>query len=84
MEQYLQYAPTIIVVFGFFIAYKIFVTPEDLSKTTKEINDRVDEKLEKLENKTASKEAVINLTAEISDMKKKIDKIYDFILGVKL
>lgn len=83
MEQYLQYAPTIIVVFGFFIAYKIFVTPDDLSKATKDINDRVDEKLEKLENKTASKEAVTALTTEISDMKKKIDKIYDFILGVK-
>ena len=70
MEQYLQYAPIIIVVMGFFIAYKIFVTPADLSETEKSINDRVDEKLEKLENKTASKEAVVNLTNEITDMKK--------------
>lgn len=31
MTKFIEYAPVIIVVMGFFIAYKIFVTPEQLT-----------------------------------------------------
>lgn len=31
MEKFIEYAPIIIVVMGFFVAYKVFVTPEQLS-----------------------------------------------------
>ena len=31
MEKFIGYAPIIIVVMGFFVAYKVFVTPEQLS-----------------------------------------------------
>ena len=32
MTKFIEYAPAIIVVMGFFIAYKIFVTPEHLTE----------------------------------------------------
>ena len=32
MTKFIEYAPAIIVVMGFFIAYKIFVTPEQLTE----------------------------------------------------
>ena len=32
MEKFIEYAPIIIVVMGFFVAYKVFVTPEQLSE----------------------------------------------------
>jgi predicted ribosome quality control (RQC) complex YloA/Tae2 family protein len=79
-KELLEYAPIVLVVVIFLVNYKIFVTPTQLSDAEKSINDAVDKKLEKLENKTASKEAVNALTSEICDMKKKIDKIYDYIL----
>lgn len=37
MENFMEFAPTILVVMGFFIAYKIFVTPEQLSSLKSDI-----------------------------------------------
>lgn len=37
MTQFLEYAPVILVVMGFFVAYKIFVTPEELSNIKSEL-----------------------------------------------
>ena len=37
MLNFIEYAPVIIVVMGFFIAYKIFVTPQQLSNLKSEL-----------------------------------------------
>ena len=37
MLKFIEYAPVIIVVMGFFIAYKIFVTPQQLSNLKSEL-----------------------------------------------
>lgn len=37
MLKFVEYAPVIIVVMGFFIAYKIFVTPQQLSNLKSEL-----------------------------------------------
>ena len=76
MEQYLGVGCAVIL---FIVSVGIFTTPKQLSETKDKIEEDVDKKLEKF----ASKEAVTALTNEITDMKKKIDKIYDFILGNK-
>lgn len=39
MEKFIEFAPTILVVMGFFIAYKIFVTPEQLSSLKSDIHE---------------------------------------------
>ncbi len=37
MTQFLEYAPVILIVMGFFVAYKIFVTPEELGNIKSEL-----------------------------------------------
>lgn len=73
MEKYIEYAPIIIVVMGFFIAYKIFVTPEVLQA-----------ELRKLDDKYVQKEihdlAIQELKEDVAEIKDKVDKIYDKLI----
>lgn len=77
MDKFIEYAPTIIVVIGFLIAYRVFVTPRQLS-------DELDNFETKLDTKFVHKEAYDIVTSrleqDVSDIKTKIDKIYEIIM----
>lgn len=71
-----RYAPVILIVFVMFFQYNLFVTPQELEVQHREI-------LETVSQKYMTKEASNNLKTQISDMQKKVDKIYDAIIGGK-
>lgn len=70
MNEWLTYAPYIIIVVMFCANYKIFVTPESL-----------EDKLEKYVLKETYNVAVAELKADIADIKTKVDKIYDKLIS---
>ncbi len=76
MEHLLQYSPIIIVVIMYLIQQRIVVTPEQLEKKHREI-------LEDVENRFASLSSVKDVKEQVSDMKEKIDRIYECIIAVK-
>ena len=76
MENLLQYSPVIIVVIMYLIQQRIVVTPEQLEKKHREI-------LEDVENRFASLSSVRDVKEQVSDMKEKIDRIYECIIAVK-
>lgn len=76
MEHFFQYSPIIIVVVMYLIQQRIVVTPEQLEKKHREI-------LEDVENRFASLSTVKDLKEQVSDMKEKIDRIYECIIAVK-
>ena len=71
-----RYAPVILIVFAMFFQYNLFVTPQELEKQHREI-------LETVSQKYMTKEESHNLKEQLSDMQKKVDKIYDAIIGGK-
>lgn len=76
MQDLLHYSPIIIAVIVFLIQQRIIVTPEQLERKHREI-------LEDAENRFATLNSVKDLKEQFSDMKEKIDKIYDCIIAVK-
>ena len=76
MQNILQYSPIIIVVVMYLIQQRIVVTPEQLEKKHREIIEDVEEKFETLNS-------VKDLKEQVSDMKEKIDRIYECIIAVK-
>lgn len=76
MDNLLHYSPIIIAVMIFLIQQRIVVTPEQLEKKHREI-------LCDAEEKFATLSSVKDLKEQFSDMKEKIDKIYDCIIAVK-
>ena len=76
MEDLLHYSPIIVAIVVFLIQQRIIVTPEQLEKKHREI-------LEDAEKKFATLNSVKDLKEQFSDMKDKIDKIYDCIIAVK-
>lgn len=76
MESLLHYSPIIIAVIIFLIQQRIVVTPEQLEKKHREIIDDIEEKF-------VSIHSFNDLKEQFSEMKEKIDKIYDFIITVK-
>ncbi len=79
MDKFIEYAPTIIVIMGFFIAYKIFVTPQQLNEELKVFERDLDKKFV---HKEVHDLAISELKEDIAEIKEKIDKIYDKIMGV--
>jgi Tfp pilus assembly protein PilO len=73
MENYVYYAPIILLVMMFFIQEKIFVTPEQLEKKHREV-------IRDVEKRFATQENVEDLKNQFADMKEKIDKIYDCLI----
>ena len=71
-----RYAPVVLIVFVMFFQYNLFVTPQELEVQHRQI-------LETVSQKYMTKEASNNLKTQISDMQKKVDKIYDAIIGGK-
>lgn len=76
MDDLLHYSPIIIAVIIFLIQQRIVVTPEQLERKHREI-------LEDAQNRFATLSSVKDLKEQFSDMKEKIDKIYDCIIAVK-
>jgi Tfp pilus assembly protein PilO len=76
MEKFVEYAPIIVVVLVFFIQQKIFVTPEQLEKKHREIIDEIDEKF-------VSVISFRDLKDQFSEVKEKIDKMYDLLIDLK-
>ncbi len=76
MEILLHYSPIIIAITVFLIQQRIIVRPEQLEKKHREI-------LQDAENRFATLNSVKDLKEQFSDMKEKIDKIYDCIIAVK-
>lgn len=79
MDKFIEYAPAIIVIMGFFIAYKIFVTPQQLNEELKVFERDLDKKFV---HKEVHDLAISELKEDIAEIKDKIDKIYDKIMGV--
>ena len=73
MENFIEYSPIIIVVLMFFVQQKIFVTPEQLERKHREI-------LSDIENRFVSIHSYEDLKSQFSEIKDKIDKIYDCLI----
>lgn len=78
-QDIIQYAPWILVAFLFFKQNRMFVTPEMLQDTIQDLNDKIDEKFVR---KDVHNIAITELKADITDMKEKIDQIYNKVLGI--
>lgn len=77
MDKFIEYAPIIIVVIGFIISYKVFVTPVDMEKAFNIFEHR-------MENKFVLKEthniAISEIKSDIQAINDKLDKIYDILI----
>ncbi len=76
MEKFIEYSPIIVVILMFFIQQRIFVTPEQLEKKHREI-------IEEIEEKFVSINSFKDLKEQFSEVKDKIDKIYDLLIDLK-
>ncbi len=76
MEKIVEYSPIIIVVLMFFVQQKIFVTPEQLEKKHREI-------IEEIEEKFVTIHSFVDLKDQFSEVKDKIDKMYDLLIDLK-
>ena len=73
MEQFIQYSPVLIAVMIFLIQHKIVVTPEQLERKHREI-------IEDVEERFVTINSFHDLKEQFSEMKDKIDKIYEQIM----
>lgn len=73
MESLLYYSPVIIVVVVFLVQQRIVVTPEQLERKHREI-------LSDIENRFVSIHCYEDLKSQFSEIKDKIDKIYDCLI----
>lgn len=76
MDKIIEYSPIIIVVLMFFIQQKIFVTPEQLEKKHREI-------VEEIEEKFVTIHSFVDLKDQFTEVKDKIDKMYDLLIDLK-
>jgi len=75
-DTFLKYSPVIIVVLAFCFSYKIFVTPSELETRLQAQEVRMAETF-------ATKQQVESQEKQLDSISKKIDKIYDYIIGRK-
>lgn len=73
MDIFVNYAPVIVVVLMFLLQQKIVVTPEQLEKKHREI-------LAEVEKRFTLKNSFEDLKGQFTEMKDKIDKIYDCLI----
>lgn len=76
LETLIKFSPVIVVVFCFFVSYKVFITPIDLENRLQ----KYDEHIEKM---YATKKEVEQQEKQLNTISVKIDKIYDYIIGKK-
>ena len=72
-ETIAKYAPWLVVALMFFMQYNVFVTPSQLERRHLEI-------LQYVAQRYATKEQTDDLKNQLSDIQKKIDKIYEKII----
>ncbi len=73
MDKIIYYAPVILIVLVFLINERLVVTPEQLEKKHREI-------LKDIENRFTTLKSFEDLKSQFTDMKDKIDKIYDCLI----
>ncbi|MBD5402151.1 hypothetical protein HDR58_05055 [bacterium] len=73
MDSLLYYSPVVIVVLVFLIQQRIVVTPEQLERKHREI-------LSDIEKRFVSLNSYKDLKSQFSEIKDKIDKIYDCLI----
>lgn len=73
METFLSYSPVIIVVLVFLIQQRVIVTPEQLERKHREI-------LMDIENRFVTINSYEDLKSQFTEIKDKIDKIYDCLI----
>lgn len=76
LDTVIKFSPVIVVIFCFFMSYKVFVTPVDLERRLQ----KYDEHIEKM---YATKTEVEQQEKQLNTISVKIDKIYDYIIGKK-
>lgn len=69
----IEFAPVIIIIFMFFVQNRLFVTPEQLEKRHRDI-------LHEIETRYAPLFTVNELKEQFSEIKVKIDKIYEYFI----
>lgn len=67
-ESFIKYAPLILVVLAFLVQYNVFVQPEDLETTHREI-------LSEIDNKYATKETTTTLQNQYDKLSEKLDRV---------
>ena len=76
MENFLEYAPIIIVVFSFLFQHRLFVTPEQLERKHRHILAETDARYAKFD-------ALADLKAQVFDIDEKITKLYEAVLQAR-
>lgn len=69
MDNWAQFAPYVLMVIVFCVSYNIFVTPKELGKI-----------LEKYVLKETYLVTTSEMKSDVSDIKTKVDKIYDKVI----
>lgn len=77
MDKFFEYAPLLLVVFMFFIQYKVFVTPEQMEKRFTSYESHLEKKFVQKETYNVT---VSEMKADIEDIKEKLDKIYEKLM----
>ncbi len=73
MDTLIYYSPVIVAVVIFLIQQRIVVTPEELERKHRQI-------LQEIEAKFVTLNSYENLKSQFTEMKEKIDKIYDCLI----
>ena len=73
-EYIYKYAPSLVVCIAIFFQYYLFVTPERLEQTHREI-------LSEVSQVYITKSEFGNMKEQIMDINKKVDKIYDTLIN---
>ena len=73
LENFIDYAPIILVVVAFLVQQRLVVTPEQLERTHREI-------LSEIELRYAKQDTVCDLREQIYDINDKITKLYELVV----
>lgn len=68
-------------IISWLLQHNIFVKPADLEKKHREILEEADKKITAAVSTKASKDEVARFSSELSEIKGKIDKIYDHLIS---
>lgn len=75
-ENLIKYSPWLVVAIAFFMQYNLFVTPAQLEETHREI-------LSEISKTYITKSEFGILKEQLTDINKKVDKIFDILVNKK-